>query len=222
MLRDAARGARPLPEDPVGRVAHGALRAVAETEHLGAAWQTTPGQVMARLHLAAGSGVLDQADLGRPRADAEAPREGSTDPPAPTGQALHARLHQLSDLLAAPPSAPALLVAALVHAEIVTARPFVAGNGVVARALARAVIVTRGLDPFGVAVWEAGHLASGPAYPAGLAGYAGGDASGVAEWLQLAARAVVDGAREGTAVCDAVLAGRFEPGSSSESGSDDA
>jgi len=212
MFRDAVRGAQPLPDDPVGKVAHGALRAVAETEHLGPAWQTRPGQVMARLHLAAATGVLGEADLGRPRLPDEPPREGTVQIPAPMGTALRARLQQLADLLAAPPSAPALLVAALVHAEVMTARPFAACNGVVARALARAVIVTRGLDPYGIAVWEAGHLASGPSYPAALAGYASGRPTGIALWLKTAAKAIVDGAGEGSAVCDAVVAGRFAPG----------
>ena len=47
-------------------------------------------------------------------------------------------------------------MAALTHAEIVTARPFTRGNGVVARALERAVVQAGGLDPTGVAVTEAG------------------------------------------------------------------
>ena len=212
MFRDAARGAEPLPDDPVGRVAHGALRAVAETEHLGQNWQATSAQAMARLHLAAATGVLDEGDLGRPRRPDEPPREGAADLPAPMGAALRARIQATADLLGAAPSAPALLVAALVHAEVLTARPFVACNGVVARSLARAVVVTRGLDPAGVAVWEAGHLASGPTYQAALAGYASGDPDGLALWLRTAAKAIVDGAAEGARVCDAVVAGRFEPG----------
>lgn len=210
LLRDAARGARPLPDDPVGLVAHGALRAVAETEHLPAGWQTRAGHVMARLHMAAATGVVDAPDLGRPRAQGEPARDGGTEYAGLSGANLQARLQQLSDLLDAPATSPALLVAALVHAEIMTLRPFVACNGVVARALARAVIVSRGLDPFGVAVWEAGHLASGPGYGTALTLYAGGGADGVAQWLITAAEAVVEGCAQGSAVCDAVLAGRFD------------
>jgi len=212
MFRDAARGAEPLPDDPVGRVAHGALRAVAETEHLGRNWQAASARAMARLHLAAATGVLGENDLGRPRGPDEPPREGAADLPAPMGTDLRARIQGIADLLDAPPSAPAVLVAALVHAEVVTARPFVACNGVVARALARAVVVTRGLDPAGVAVWEAAHLASGPTYQAALAGYASGDPDGLALWLRTSAKAIVEGAGEGAKVCDAVVAGRFDPG----------
>lgn len=104
---------------------------------------------------------------------------------------------------------PALLVAALVHAELICIRPFLAGNGVVARALCRAIVVDLGLDPTGVAVWELGLLRSGPAYSAGLARYAQGTPDGVAGWLISFAEAVVAGAAEGSAVCDAVLAGRL-------------
>jgi len=69
--------------------------------------------------------------------------------------------------------------------------------------------VERGLDPTGVVVWEAALLAAGPRYPLTLAQYAEGGADGVAAWLLLFAEAVVQGAGEGTAVCDAVLAGRL-------------
>ena len=129
--------------------------------------------------------------------------------PAPEGAALTARLAGLYDLMAAPPSSPALVVAALVHAEIATVRPFVAGNGLVARALCRAIVVGRGLDPTAVAVWEIPLLAAGPRYPLALGAYAAGGSEGVVGWLLFFAQAVVDGAAEGRAVCDAVLAGRL-------------
>ncbi|MGZ4613870.1 MAG: hypothetical protein ACXV1K_11980, partial [Kineosporiaceae bacterium] len=108
-----------------------------------------------------------------------------------------------------PPAAPALVVAGIAHAEIATLRPFVTGNGVVARALCRALVVGRGLDPTGVAVWEAGLLAAGPPYPLALAAYGQGTADAVRDWLVLFARSVVDGADEGVRVADAVLAGRL-------------
>jgi hypothetical protein len=129
--------------------------------------------------------------------------------PTPGSDELPGRLAALADLLAAPPSVPALVVAALVHAEIATMRPFVAGNGVVARAVCRALVVGRGLDPTGVAVWEAAVLAAGPPYPLTLARYGGGTTDGVRDWLVLFARAVTDGAAEGRVVADAVLAGRL-------------
>ncbi len=217
LVRDAARGASTLPDDPVGRTASGALRAASEAARLTGVWSTAPLQALARLHVAAAAGLVQDEALGRPRRAGEAPGDGAdllTGPdeavPAPDGgDELAARLAGLVALLRAPADTPALVVAALVHAEVMTARPFVAANGVVARALCRAVVTGRGLDPTGVAVWEVPLLAAGPNYPLTLATYASGSADGVRSWLTLFARAVVGGAVEGRAVCDAVQAGRL-------------
>jgi hypothetical protein len=208
LIRDAARGAATLPDDPSGQVARGALRAVTEAGQLESAVSRTPSQVLARLHVAAAAGVVADDALGRPRIAGEVPGDGG-DVPAPDGPALATRLASLAELLAAPPGAPALVVAAVAHGEVAASRPFVAANGVVARALARAVVVGRGLDPMGVVVWEAAHLDAGPRYGTALAAYASGTPDGIAHWLKHCAQAVVDGAAEGRAVCDAVLAGRL-------------
>ena len=105
---------------------------------------------------------------------------------------------------------PGFVVAAVVHAEVVSVRPFTSGNGLVARALARAVVQSRGLDPTGVAVVEAGHAAQGgPAYLGALAAYGTGSRDGVALWLEHCADAMVAAARAGVEVCDAVRAGRL-------------
>jgi hypothetical protein len=105
---------------------------------------------------------------------------------------------------------PALVVAALVHGEVMAVRPFVAGSGVVGRALFRAVVVGRGLDPTGVAVPESACLATGlPAYVEALKGYVSGTAEGVGGWLRYCAEVVERGAADGRAVADAVLAGRL-------------
>lgn len=216
LVRDVARGAAGFPPDAAGRTAMGAVRALSEIERLGASWQRSPAQALARLHVAAAAGIVSDEAVGRPRRAGEPAGDGADllDPdgrlvPAVDGEALPSRLAALGAMMASPPSSPALVVAALVQAEVVTMRPFVAGNGVVARALCRAVVVGRGLDPTAVAVWEAALLAAGPQYPLTLAGYATGDAEGVARWLRMFAQAVVDGVAEGTAVCDAVLAGRL-------------
>jgi hypothetical protein len=101
-------------------------------------------------------------------------------------------------------------VAALAHAEVIAMRPFVVGSGVVARALFRAVVVDRGLDPTGVAVPESACLATGlPAYVAALQGYVGGTPDGVGAWLVYCADLVTRGAADGRAVADAVVAGRL-------------
>jgi Fic family protein len=216
LVRDVARGAATFPPDASGRAAHGVLRAHAAAEALAAGWERAPLQVLARLHVAAAAGLVPDAALGRPRLPGEAPGDGA-DLLRPDGSALPAadpaqvpgRLAALADLLRAPASVPALVVAALAHAEIATLRPFITANGVVARAVCRALVVGRGLDPTGVAVWEAALLAAGPPYPLALAGYAEGTVDGVRSWLLLFAAAVTDGAGEGRAVADAVLAGRL-------------
>lgn len=209
LLRDAARAVPALPEDPGGDLARAALRVQSEAEHLESTLATAPAQALARLHLAAAAGLVPAEQVGRPRRDGELPADGVGEPQdAPTAAALAGRLEGIADLLGAPPSSSALVVAALVHAEILTARPFVAGNGLVARAAARAVVIGRGLDPMGVVVWEAAHLEAGPEYHRRLLAYGSGRATDLADWLIHCARAVVRGAEEGRAVCDAVTAGR--------------
>ena len=219
LVRNVARGAETFPDDAAGRTALGVLRAHAEAEALPGAWERSPLQALARLHMVAVAGLVAEDALGRPRLAGEVPGEGAdlltasgTPLPAPDAEQFPGRLTALGDLLAAPASVPALVVAGLVHAEIATLRPFVTGNGIVARALCRAIVVRRGLDPTGVVVWESGLLAAGPPYPLALAGYGQGSPEGVAGWLVLFARAVLDGAAEGGRVADAVLTGRLRSG----------
>jgi hypothetical protein len=209
LIRDTARGAATLPDDASGRLAQGALRVLSQARELESTIASAPAQALARLHVAAAAGLLAEPELGRPRQGLEPPGDGVGEPGlAPVGNALVSRLAGITDLLAAPATAPALVVAALVHAEVITARPFAAGNGLVARAAERAVIVGRGLDPTGVVVWEAAHLDAGPGYIQALLGYASGRPAGVAGWLIHCADAVVMGAGEGRSICDAVVAGR--------------
>ena len=215
LVRDVMRGAAqwPLEPDPVERVARGVVQATAESEHVRSLVATAPLQALARLHVAAASGLVDDSRLGRPRVDGETCDELVDLGPAPSAAALRARLDGLVELLAAGSrgaQVPALVVAAVVHAEVATARPFVRGNAVVARAMERAVVQALGLDPTGVAVIEAGHAAQGgPAYLGALAAYGTGTREGVALWLEHCAAAVVAGAEQGEQVCDAVRAGRL-------------
>jgi hypothetical protein len=98
----------------------------------------------------------------------------------------------------------------VVHAEIAVVRPCVRGNGLVARAVERAVVQATGLDPTGVAGPEVGHRRGGLApYVGALAAYATGSPEGVALWLRHTADAVVAGAEEGMRVCAAVRVGRL-------------
>jgi hypothetical protein len=194
-IRAAFLGDDRLGEGPDAATTRGAVRAVAQADRMAREWQAgrppAVPRMLSRLHVAAAAGLLPDDALGRP------------DPAAAE------RLRQLAGLLTAPAQAPALLVAALAHAELVTLRPFPAGTGVLARAVARAAAVGRGLDPMAVAVWEHGLAQAGPAATAALAGYASGRPEDVAAWLVCWSRAMVAGAAEGAAVADAVLAGRL-------------
>lgn len=197
----------------------GAVRVSAGLGALLPVWERAPLQALARLHLLAAADVLTPEDLGRPRTGPwgrpgggrAAPDASESDGalgPAPNPAEVGARLEELVRLLVAPTAAPAVVVAAVVHGELLALRPFAWGNGLVARAAQRLVLVGRGVDPKAVSVPEVGHLDLGRAsYSGALAGYAGGSADGVAGWLTACGEAVRLGAREGLAVCEAVSRG---------------
>jgi hypothetical protein len=152
-------------------IAQAAVRMSTEVLSLVPVVGRSPMQALARLHALAGG----------PGAGAPGSREGA------------ARLRSLSDTLLAT-TAPALLVAAVVHADLATAAPFSAYDGLVARAAERLVLVARGVDPASLVVPEAGHLALRPAYESNLRGYRDGGRSGLQAWLLYAAEAQAKGA----------------------------
>jgi hypothetical protein len=158
-------------------VARAAVRLSTEVLALAPALGRSPLQALARLHAVAAKGSLPEERVGRPRDDAAAQR-----------------LRDLADLLTAPTSAPALLVAAVVHADLATAAPFASHNGLVARAAERLVLVARGVDEKSLVVPEAGHLALRAAYESNLRGYRDGGPAGVHAWLLYAAEAFAAGA----------------------------
>ena len=139
--------------------------------------KTAPLQAIARLHAVAGASSLDADELGRPRDAASADR-----------------LRGVSELLLSGTSAPALLVAAVAHADVATAAPFASHNGIVARALERLVLVSRGVDAKSLLVPEAGHLALRKEYESNLRAYRDGGPSGVHAWALYAAEAFAAGA----------------------------
>ena len=171
-------------------VVRGALRVAAEIGLLQGTWSRAPLQAVARLHTLAAADLVPDDELGRPAA------------------AAARRLSGLGDLLSAPTTAPALVVAAVVHAELATMGAFAVGAGVVGRAAGRLTMVGRGLDPTAVSVPEVGHVELGrEAYAAALAGYRGGAVDDIARWVVHCADAVVLGAREGVAVCESLQRG---------------
>ncbi|TQL66510.1 hypothetical protein FB381_0372 [Nocardioides albertanoniae] len=158
-------------------IAQDAVRLSTELLSLAPVVKQTPLQAFARMHALAAGGSLSPEELGRPRS-AEA----------------SARLRRLADLLLAPTSAPALVVAAFVHADLATAAPFASHNGLVARAAERLVLVARGVDEKSLVVPEAGHLALRAAYESNLRGFREGRQAGAHSWLLYAAEAYAAGA----------------------------
>ena len=144
--------------------------------------------MLARLHTVAAAGLTEA--LGRPRAQ---------------DQELAARLESLFGLLEAPSKAPALVLAAVVHAELAVLRPFGTADGVVARSAERLTLVEYGLDPKSLVAVEVGHLEL--PYADGLRAYLRGTPDGVAEWVRHCAAAVTLGVRETTAICEAIAEG---------------
>ena len=157
--------------------ARAALRVSTELLGLSPVLGRSPLQAFARIHALAGAETVPEDRLGRPRDEAAAER-----------------LRALSDLMSAPTAAPALLVAALVHADLATSEPFGSHNGLVARAAERLVLVSRGVDEKSLVVPEAGHLALRAAYESNLRGYRDGGTSGIHAWLLYAAEAFSAGA----------------------------
>jgi Fic family protein len=214
-VRDLMRGATPWPPspDPLEAMVQGAVQATAETEHIIALVISAPSQALARIHAAAAGHLLPQSQVGRPRQPGEISQEFSDLGPSPDETIVRQRLSGVLELLLSAKNSPAVVVAALVHAEIATVRPFVRGNGLVARAMERAIVQASGLDPTGVGVVEQGHLAGGPGggaqYLGALAAYGTGSPRGVALWIIHCAEAIVAGANEGGRIADAVLAGRL-------------
>ncbi len=158
-------------------VARDAVRLSTELLGLAPLLARSPLQALARLHALAAAASLPEERLGRPR-DAGAA----------------GRLRTLAGLLTADTAAPALLVAAVVHADLASAAPFPSHNGLVARAAERLVLVARGVDEKSLVVPEAGHLALRPAYESNLRGYAEGGTAGVHAWLLYAPEAYAAGA----------------------------
>lgn len=155
-------------------IAEAAVRLSTQLLGLLPVWQRSPVQALARMHTVAAAGHGWQS--GRPTSEAGA-----------------ARLHALAASLTLPTEAPAMVVAALVHAEIATAAAFEAYNGLVGRAAERLVLVATGVDPASVTVPEAGHLAHRRSYESTLEAYRGGSPPAVHAWLLHAANAYAAG-----------------------------
>ncbi|MEE1930270.1 oxidoreductase [Streptomyces sp. TRM 70351] len=194
--------------DDEARTVGAALRVTAEAGQLLPVWRQSPLRVLARLHLVAATGAADEHTVGRPRLAGE-PVTGPASPlPLPPADEVSVRLEKLAEVVVAGTSAPALVTAAVVHGELLALRPFGSHNGLIARAAGRMVLIGSGLDPKSVCPAEVGHAEEGAdAYRRALEGYTSGTREGVAAWIGHCGRSVELGARESTAVCEALQRG---------------
>jgi hypothetical protein len=166
-------------------VVQGALRVSAALDGLAPRWTIAPRQALAKLHLLAARGSVDEDELGRPTSGA-------------------ARLDVLCAVIAEPAGMPALLRAAVVHGELLAVRPFAGPSGVVARAAARLTLIADGLDPRGLIAPEIGHHAREPEYVGTANAFSTGTADGVRSWLKHCAAAVELAAAELSTLADGV------------------
>lgn len=122
------------------------------------------------------------------------------------GQELRERLAQIVTLIDTP-NLPALVRVALVHAEMLTVRPFALANGALGRLLVRHLSVRDGLDPTGVSVsdYYAGRVPG--AYAEAAQAYASASLEGVVAWIIWQAEALLEGMRQGSELSRAVQAG---------------
>ncbi|RDI66018.1 oxidoreductase [Nocardia pseudobrasiliensis] len=187
-------GSTELPSD--GQVADpllaGALRVGQALDgdalrNLVAVWDRAPLQALARLHLlAAADLVTDQEQLGRPR----------------SAPGVAERLDLLAQTILTS-SAPAPVLAAVVHGELLALQPFGTADGLVARAASRLVSVSSGLDPHNLGVPEVFWLRRRQAYLDASVGFGAGTPEGVGGWVILCSGALEDGAREARSIADA-------------------
>lgn len=169
----------------------GAVRVAEELGRLLGVWRTSPLQALARLHLLAAADLVPaerhDTELGRPH----------------TSAGVAERLSLLAELVTGGTSAPAPVLVAVVHGELLAVAPFSSANGVVARGAARLTAVAAGLDPKGLAVPEVGHLRRAAEYRGRAAGFAAGTRDGLTAWLLHCCAQWEAGAREGTSIAEA-------------------
>jgi hypothetical protein len=177
------------PDEGVNPVLAGALR-VAEALEGGATsligvWQRAPLQAIARLHALAAADLTDDDRLGRPRAD----------------DGVGRRLEMLADVVTST-RAPAPVLAAVVHGELLVLAPFGVADGVVARGASRLATIASGLDTHGLGVPELYWMQKPGDYRAAARGFESGTREGLAAWLVNSSRALKAGAREALSIAE--------------------
>lgn len=177
--------AYPLADVRAGTVTdpgvQGALRVAGALPELAPKWPVAPRQVLARVHLLAARDVVGDDELGRP-VRSQTP--------------LRIVLDRAVDLSARGATASPILLAAVIHAELLALRAFAGPNGVVARAAARLILISSGVDPRGLIAVDVGHQQRQPEYMAAANAWGSGEPDSVPAWLRHCCAALVAGADE--------------------------
>lgn len=156
-LRSALDVADATDEVLWAREFQGVLAALS-SDDLASRLLTDPVDALADLHRRMTAGLVAADHAGRPRTTEQAVHDGSVgrilwftpDPSDVPGE-----LHRLAGWLASAAAREhGLLVSGIVHYELLRIHPFEAANGRLARATARLILRSRGLDPHGLAVPE--------------------------------------------------------------------
>ena len=176
------------PNDPVlaGALRVGQALEGGTTNILGV-WQRAPLQALARLHALAAADLIEEGLLGRPRQDPE----------------VAARLDLVTRLVTGGSTAPAPVLSAVAHGELLTLAPFGPGDGVVARAVSRLVTMATGLDPHGLGVPEVYWMRRADDYQESARAFATGAPEAVGAWVLMCCQALEDGAREAMSIAEA-------------------
>jgi len=148
-------------ESPMGRVLAAAQAVTGDVPTQVETWSRAPLQVLAHLHAIAAHGAEPDEALGRPRSEGVAIDDPLNLGAAPSAREAAGRLALLSELVTSAREESALVVAGVVHGEILAIRPFAWGSGLIARASVRLVLADRGVDPSLFSIPEAGMMQMG-------------------------------------------------------------
>jgi hypothetical protein len=151
-------------------------------------WPVAPRQVLARVHLLAARGLVSDDELGRP---------------VRFQTALRIVLDRMVELSAGGTASSPILLAAVIHAELLALHAFAGPDGVVARAAARLILISTGVDPRGLIAVDVGHQQREPEYVGSANAWPTGTPDGARSWLRHYGAALAAGATETLAIADA-------------------
>lgn len=199
-LEGAAMPADPRqePDDsPMGELSKAALGMTAEADAQLSTFLKTPLKTFARLH----TFIESSENRGRPRTDNDVVDALHIGNPLPHEQ-IENRLQTLVDTISTT-KVSAVLLAAIVHAEIATIAPFNQGSQLIARTATRLVLQSKNVDQLKLVMPEYGFYKIGRnGYAKALIAYQTGTLEGVASWIELHSQAIHIGATSSDLLLD--------------------